>query len=135
MKVENLGLLTTDILANFINGELYGRVSDVSWAMVFPNGGPLPRHPSQLYEALLEGALLFVIIFLLKKSKLSDKAGLLTGTFLVGYAITRGFVELFRQPDAHLGFLVGGATMGQLLSIPMVLIGLYFIFRPNRKSA
>lgn len=122
-------------LANFINGELFGRVSDVSWAMVFPNGGPLPRHPSQLYEALLEGALLFVLILLLRKSGLANKAGLLTGTFLVGYALARGFVELFRQPDAHLGFLIGGATMGQLLSIPMILVGLYLIFRPNSKNA
>ncbi|WP_169543056.1 prolipoprotein diacylglyceryl transferase [Sneathiella aquimaris] len=117
-------------IANFINGELFGRVTDVSWAMVFPNGGPLPRHPSQLYEALLEGAVLFVLVMILRQTKFGQKPGLLTGTFLVGYAASRGFVELFRQPDAHLGFLLGGATMGQLLSIPMVLIGLYFILRP-----
>ena len=121
-------------LANFINGELYGRVSDVPWAMVFPTGGPLPRHPSQLYEAVLEGALLFLIILVLRKSDLSDKPGFLTGVFLVGYAAARGFVELFRQPDAHLGFLIGGSTMGQLLSVPMVLIGIYLILRPSLSS-
>lgn len=122
-------------VANFINGELYGRMTDVSWAFIFPNGGPLPRHPSQLYEAALEGALLFIVIYGLRMSKHSQKQGLLTGVFLVGYALARGFVELFRQPDAHLGFLVGGLTMGQLLSIPMILIGLYLILRPKAKRA
>ncbi len=118
-------------IANFINGELFGRVTDVSWGFVFPGGGPLPRHPSQLYEAALEGLLLFIIIFCLRKSKISEKPGLLTGTFFVGYAIARGFVEMFRQPDAHLGFLMGGMTMGQILSLPMIVIGLYLIFRPK----
>ncbi len=116
-------------VANFINGELYGRVSDVSWAMVFPGGGPAPRHPSQLYEAALEGALLFIIIMLLRRTNFAEKPGLLTGVFLIGYALARGFVELFRQPDAHLGFLFGGATMGQLLSVPMIIIGGYLIMR------
>ncbi|MEP3247329.1 MAG: prolipoprotein diacylglyceryl transferase [Sneathiella sp.] len=116
-------------IANFINGELYGRVSDVPWAMVFPGGGPAPRHPSQLYEAVLEGALLFIIIMLLRRTSLTEKPGLLTGVFLIGYALARGFVELFRQPDAHLGFLLGGATMGQLLSVPMIIIGGYLIMR------
>lgn len=118
-------------IANFINGELYGRTTDVSWAFVFPGGGPLPRHPSQLYEAALEGLLLFIIIYALRYSRLSNKPGLLTGVFFLGYALARGFVELFRQPDAHLGFLIGGLTMGQLLSIPMILIGIYLIFRPK----
>jgi phosphatidylglycerol---prolipoprotein diacylglyceryl transferase len=116
-------------IANFINGELYGRVTDVSWGMVFPGGGSAPRHPSQLYEAALEGAVLFLVMMILRATPAGKKPGLLTGVFLIGYASARGFVELFRQPDAHLGFLIGGATMGQLLSIPMILIGLYLIFR------
>lgn len=118
-------------IANFINGELYGRVTEAPWGIIFPNGGPLPRHPSQLYEAALEGLVLFILIYGLRKSNLSNKPGLLTGTFLLGYALARGFVELFRQPDAHLGFLIGGMTMGQLLSIPMIIIGLYLILRPT----
>ncbi|MBL4906655.1 MAG: prolipoprotein diacylglyceryl transferase [Sneathiella sp.] len=122
-------------IANFINGELYGRVTDVSWAVIFPTGGPLPRHPSQLYEAALEGLVLFLVVYGLRKSNLSQKPGLLTGTFLVGYAAARGFVEMFRQPDAHLGFLIGGMTMGQLLSIPMIVIGLYLIFRTKTAPA
>ncbi|MFB9355912.1 prolipoprotein diacylglyceryl transferase [Sneathiella chinensis] len=122
-------------IANFINGELFGRTSDVPWAMVFPNGGPLPRHPSQLYEALLEGALLFAILLWVRRTSLADKPGVLTGLFLVGYAAARGFVELFRQPDAHLGFLAGGTTMGQLLSLPMIVIGLYLILRPKNVKA
>ena len=116
-------------IANFINGELFGRVTDVSWGMVFPNGGPLPRHPSQLYEAALEGALLFIIQIALRKTRIGKKPGVATGVFLIGYALARGFVELFRQPDAHLGLLIGGATMGQLLSIPMILIGVLLIIR------
>ncbi|MBT3992224.1 MAG: prolipoprotein diacylglyceryl transferase [Rhodospirillaceae bacterium] len=120
-------------IANFINGELFGRISDVPWAMVFPHGGPLPRHPSQLYEAALEGLLLFIILFLLSKSdRWRLKAGFLSGVFMVGYAAARGFVELFRQPDAHIGFLFGTFTMGQLLSVPLVALGLYLIFRPEK---
>jgi len=122
-------------LANFINGELYGRVSDVAWAMVFPRGGPLPRHPSQLYEALLEGLVLFVILFLLaRKSSIRNRPGILTGIFLAGYGLSRSFVELFRQPDAHIGSLLGGTTMGQWLSVPMVLIGVALILRAIRKN-
>jgi phosphatidylglycerol:prolipoprotein diacylglycerol transferase len=117
-------------IANFINGELWGRVSDVPWAMVFPHGGPLPRHPSQIYEALLEGALLFFLLWLLlNRTGLGKRPGALTGVFLIGYAVARGVVELFRQPDAHLGFLIAGATMGQLLSLPMIAYGLYLVVR------
>ncbi|MBO6824835.1 MAG: prolipoprotein diacylglyceryl transferase [Sneathiella sp.] len=130
--VAPVGLLFGRI-ANFINGELYGRVTDVSWGMVFPNGGPLPRHPSQLYEAALEGALLFVILIALRQTDLGKKPGVATGVFLIGYALARGFVELFREPDAHLGLLVGGATMGQLLSVPMVLVGAYLITRQVKR--
>ena len=123
--------------ANFINGELYGRVTDASIGMVFPTGGPLPRHPSQLYEAALEGFLLFFILyFIYNFTKARHKPGLITGIFIVGYALARTFVEQFREPDDHIGFLFGTdiLTMGQILSIPMVLFGLYLIFRPGKSS-
>ncbi len=117
-------------LANFINGELYGRVSDVPWAIAFPHGGPFPRHPSQIYEAILEGLVLFILLYVLaKKESIRNRPGVLSGIFMVGYPLARGFVELFRQPDAHIGFLAGGLTMGQLLSVPFLLFGLYLIFR------
>lgn len=122
-------------LANFINGELFGRVTDVPWAMVFPRGGPDPRHPSQLYEAALEGLLLFVVLYVLSRNaRIWDRPGTLTGVFLCGYGLSRAFVELFRQPDGHLGLLAGGATMGQWLSAPMVLIGLFLIFRARAQK-
>ncbi len=121
-------------LANFINGELFGRVTDVPWAMVFPRGGPLPRHPSQLYEAALEGVVLFLILLAaLRLWRAREKPGLLTGVFLAGYGIFRGVGELFREPDAQLGFIFAGATMGQLLSLPVLAFGLYFIARAVRK--
>lgn len=121
-------------LANFINGELFGRVTDVPWAMVFPGGGPRPRHPSQLYEAALEGVVLFLILYAaLRLGRAREKPGLLTGIFLAGYGILRGIGELFREPDAHLGFIFAGATMGQLLSLPVLAFGLYFIARAVRK--
>ena len=117
-------------IANFINGELFGRPSDVPWAMVFPNGGPLPRHPSQLYEAVLEGAVLFVVLFFCARSPaLRDRPGMIGGIFLAGYAIARMTAELFREPDAHLGFLIAGITMGQVLSVPMLLLGVFLIVR------
>ena len=120
-------------LANFVNGELYGRVSDVPWAMVFPNGGPEPRHPSQLYEAMLEGLVLFAVLtWFATRQREPSQAGRLGGIFLVGYGLARTFAELFREPDAHLGFLIGGLTMGQLLSLPMVLFGLWLIVRSTR---
>ena len=113
-------------IANFINGELYGRATDVPWAMVFPHGGPDPRHPSQLYEAILEGLVLFLILFwVARRPRISETAGLIGGLFLIGYGLARSFVEFFREPDEHLGFLLGGSiTMGQILSLPMILIGL-----------
>lgn len=122
-------------IANFINGELFGRVTDVPWAMIFPHGGNLPRHPSQLYEAALEGLLLFIILMVAKQSSFGSKPGALTGIFLLGYAAARGFVELYRQPDDYLGFLIGGLTMGQLLSIPMILVGAYLLARPGKSTA
>lgn len=122
-------------LANFVNGELFGRASDVPWAMVFPRGGPLARHPSQLYEALLEGAVLFLVLFFLhRREDLRRRQGFLTGVFLMGYGLARSFSELFRQPDADIGFLVGGLTMGQILSLPLVLLGLWLIYRPTNRS-
>lgn len=117
-------------LANFINAELYGRVTDASvpWAMVFPNGGPLPRHPSQLYEAALEGLVLFIVLWLLRRHwPTARRPGFLTGAFLAGYALARITVEFFREPDEFLGFLFAGATMGQLLSLPMLLLGIVFM--------
>ena len=120
-------------LANFVNGELFGRVSDVPWAMVFPQGGPNPRHPSQIYEAVLEGFVLFIFLFMLsKKESIRNRPGILMGVFFLGYALARSFVELFRQPDAHIGLLAAGLTMGQWLSIPMIIGGLYFIITSKR---
>jgi phosphatidylglycerol---prolipoprotein diacylglyceryl transferase len=117
-------------IANFINGELFGRITDASWGVIFPHGGPEPRHPSQLYEAILEGLVLFLILNILVRFKpIRDRRGLLTGVFLMGYGIARSTVELFRQPDAQLGFLSGGSTMGQWLSAPMVIIGIVMIIR------
>ncbi|MEQ8344351.1 MAG: prolipoprotein diacylglyceryl transferase [Sneathiellaceae bacterium] len=112
-------------IANFINGELYGRVTDSGLGMVFPGGGPQPRHPSQLYEAALEGVALFLLLLLARLTIARRHGdGLLTGLFLIGYALARIVAELFREPDAFLGFFVGGITMGQILSLPMLLIGL-----------
>jgi phosphatidylglycerol---prolipoprotein diacylglyceryl transferase len=119
-------------VANFINGELWGRQAPdwLPWAMIFPNGGPVPRHPSQIYQALMEGLLLFIILWLLARYEaVRARFGLLSGIFLVGYAIARSIGELFRQPDAFLGFLFEGATMGQLLSIPMLVVGLWLMVR------
>lgn len=117
-------------LANFVNGELYGRPTDVPWAMVFPTGGPEPRHPSQLYEAALEGLLLFALLnWLAWRTDALKRPGLLSGVFLLGYAAARAFAELFRTPDAQIGFLAGGSTMGQWLSAPMLAIGLYLVWR------
>ena len=114
-------------LANFINGELWGRPTDVPWAMVFPGGGPLPRHPSQLYEATLEGMVLFVVLAVLMRAGALKRPGLIIGAFAMVYAIARSFSEFFREPDAQLGFLWGGATMGQLLSIPLFFAGVGFV--------
>ena len=111
-------------LANFINGELWGRPTDVPWAMVFPSGGPFPRHPSQLYEATLEGLLLLVVLGVMVRFGALKRPGVVTGTFAVAYGIVRIFCEFFREPDPQLGFLWGGLTMGMLLSIPLILAGL-----------
>ncbi|MFC1673307.1 prolipoprotein diacylglyceryl transferase [Pseudomonadota bacterium] len=132
--VTPFGLLFGRI-ANFINGELWGRVADVPWAVVFPYGGPYPRHPSQLYEAFLEGIVLLVVLHLVwRRDSLRNAPGVISGAFLIGYGLSRIIVEFFRQPDAHLGFLVGGATMGQLLSIPMVLAGMGLIAYARKRT-
>ena len=121
-------------LANFINSELWGRVTDVPWGMVFPNGGPEPRHPSQLYQAFLEGACLFALLMWLARSeRIRSKPGFLAGAFLAGYGVARIIGEVFRQPDAHLGFLFAGATMGQVLSVPMILVGAWLMLRAKER--
>lgn len=121
-------------LANFINGELYGRPTDAAVGMVFPRGGDLPRHPSQLYEAAMEGVILFcVLMWLLKKTNARDKPGMLGGAFIAGYGIARSIAEFFREPDEFLGYLLGFITMGQLLCLPMIAYGVYLIMRsPSR---
>jgi phosphatidylglycerol:prolipoprotein diacylglycerol transferase len=121
-------------IANFINSELWGRVTDVPWAMVFPNGGPLPRHPSQLYEAFLEGIVLFLVVNGLERfTAIRERPGALSGVFLIGYGIARIVAELFREPDSFLGFLAFGLTMGQILSLPFVLVGLLLLLRPQQR--
>jgi len=119
-------------LANFINGELYGRVTDVSWGMVFPYGGPFPRHPSQIYEAFLEGLMLLVIIHIgWRIAALRDVPGRLTGIFLLGYGIARTLVEFVREPEVIYGIFGLDFTMGQLLSLPMIIAGIYLICQPK----
>lgn len=136
LEVLDLAAVVTPVglffgrVANFINAELWGRVTDVPWAFVFPGGGPEPRHPSQLYEAFLEGLVLFAILwFVARRADLPAQRGLLGGIFILGYAIARSLVELVREPDAHLGLLWGTVTMGQLLSLPMFLLGIFLVSR------
>lgn len=124
-------------IANFINGELWGRVSDVPWAFVFPTGGPFARHPSQLYEAILEGVVLFTLLaIMIFKAHSLKMPGLVSGVFVSLYALSRIFVEFFREPDAQIGYLAGGwLTMGMVLSIPMLAIGLWGIWRARRAAS
>jgi phosphatidylglycerol:prolipoprotein diacylglycerol transferase len=123
-------------LANFVNGELFGRVTAMPWGMIFPNGGDLPRHPSQIYEAGLEGlALGTVLAICAHKSGIRNRPGLLSGIFLFGYACARIFVEHFREPDVQVGFLFGGLTMGQILCAPMILGALYLFYYATRRKA
>ena len=124
-------------LANFINGELWGRVSDVPWAMVFPNpeAGGVARHPSQLYEAALEGLVLFLVIRFLTHNKLAFmKPGLVTGTAILGYGLARIFVENFRQFEEGSGLMVGPFTPGMIYSVPMVVLGAYLIYRARAQN-
>ncbi|MDG1688126.1 MAG: prolipoprotein diacylglyceryl transferase [Gammaproteobacteria bacterium] len=120
-------------IGNFINGELWGKVSDVPWAMVFPNGGPLARHPSQLYEAILEGLLLFIILWWY--SAKPKPLGAVSGLFLLGYGTFRFLVEFVRIPDQQYGYLLlDWITMGQILSLPMIVMGLFFTVRAYQKA-
>jgi len=147
-------------IANFVNGELFGRVTDVPWGVVFPRGavtpdlvpaayrslcdvymlsdGPVlncPRHASQLYEAALEGLVLLVVVnWLWRRDTIRNRPGVATGVFIAGYAIARSIVEFFRQPDAHIGLLALGSTMGQWLSLPMLAVGIYLIVRSKVKT-
>lgn len=114
-------------IGNFINGELFGRATDVPWCMVFPAGGEICRHPSQLYEALLEGGLLFVIVFLLGRADLPR--GVTFWSLIGGYGLFRFIVEFFREPDSQLGLILGPFSMGQILSAPMFAVGLVMLIR------
>ena len=143
IRILSLGDLTCAVapiglflgrLANFINAELWGRAADVPWAMVFPGAGPLPRHPSQLYEAALEGLVLFILLFLLIRMGALKRPGLILGAFAFLYSLARSFSELFREPDAQLGFLWGGMTMGMLLSIPLALAGIILIVQAMKRQ-
>ncbi len=120
-------------LGNFINGELYGRATDVDWCMVFPNGGPACRHPSQLYEAGLEGLLLFSVLWLVERR--ATPPGTVFWTFITGYGICRMIVELFREPDAHIGFIFGSLSMGQILSLPMLVVGVFMLSLGYQRQA
>ncbi|QDL98908.1 prolipoprotein diacylglyceryl transferase [Rhodopseudomonas palustris] len=123
-------------IANFINGELWGRPADASvpWAMVFPNAGPLPRHPSQLYEAGLEGIALFIVLAVMIRAGALKRPGLIIGAFLAFYGLARITGEFFREPDPQLGFLWGGMTMGMLLSVPMVIVGIAVMITTWRRG-
>src|ERR1700742_4864114 len=132
ISILSLGDITTAVgpigvglgrIANFINGELWGRPTDVPWAMVFPTGGPIPRHPSQLYEATLEGIVLFTVLAIMIRMGALKRPGLILGSFIMLYGLARITGECFREPDPQLGFLWRGLTMGMLLSIPMVIVG------------
>lgn len=122
-------------LANFTNDELWGRVTDVAWAVRFPRGGYLPRHPSQIYEACSEGIVLFIVLnWLWQKKWCREHTGFISSMFLLGYAACRTLVEQFREPDAQIGFLWGHITMGQCLSAPIILLGTYLIWRAWRNQ-
>jgi phosphatidylglycerol:prolipoprotein diacylglycerol transferase len=143
LSVYDLGAIATPIglflgrMANFINGELWGRASDVPWAMVFP-GDPaqLARHPSQLYQGFLEGLCLFALLwYMRKRHDALSRPGEIGGWFCLGYGVARIVGEFFREPDAHLGYLLGPITMGMVLSLPLVLIGGFFIWRARKRAA
>jgi phosphatidylglycerol---prolipoprotein diacylglyceryl transferase len=139
LPILSLGDVTTAVcpiglflgrIANFINGELWGRPTDVAWAMIFPNGGPIPRHPSQLYEAALEGLVLLIVLGVLVRLGALKRPGLVTGAFFLGYGIARTICEFFREPDAQLEAFTrntGGLTMGMLLCIPLIVAGIGLI--------
>lgn len=122
-------------IANFINGELWGRVTDVPWGVVFPSGGPQPRHPSQLYEAMLEGLAIGILLRVLTyRYGTLQRPGLTGGAFIASYGVARIFVEFFREPDPQIGYIGGFLTMGMILSVPMVLVGLVAIIIAMRRE-
>ena len=122
-------------IANFVNGELYGRVTTHPFGIIFPNGGNIPRHPSQLYEAFFEGFLLFLILLLLLQfKKIIKSSGILTGCFISIYGFFRFFIEFFREPDNHIGLLYLDLSMGQFLCLPMILIGVFFIMFSYKRT-
>ena len=132
--VTPIGLLLGRF-ANFVNGELWGRPTDGSWGIIFPDAGPEPRHPSQLYEAATEGLLLLILLSLLFwRTNARMKPGLLGGVFITGYGLSRFAIEFWREPDAQLGVLGIGLTMGQLLSLPMIFFGLWLLATSNRRE-
>src|SRR5246127_3393366 len=146
ISILSLGDITTAVgpvglflgrIANFINSELWGRPADssVPWAMVFPKGGPRPRHPSQLYEATLEGIVLFTILAVMIRLGALKRPGLILGSFIAIYGVARITGEHFREPDSQLGFLWGGLTMGMLLSVPMIIVGAIIITAAVRRRA
>jgi phosphatidylglycerol:prolipoprotein diacylglycerol transferase len=137
-RMADLAALATPIglglgrVGNFINGELYGRVTDVPWGMVFSGGGILPRHPSQLYEAILEGPVMYLLLWLLGRK--ARPAGVIFWSFIALYGLFRFLVEFFREPDSQLGYILGPFSMGQLLSFPMFLLGLGMIWWKYRSE-
>jgi phosphatidylglycerol---prolipoprotein diacylglyceryl transferase len=133
--VAPLGLMLGRV-ANFINAELWGRTTDVSWGVIFPYAGPIARHPSQLYEAATEGLLLLILLAVYVRRSGYHRPGFVTGIFAAGYALSRIFCEFFREPDPQLGFLLGGwATMGMLLSLPMLAIGIWLMIKAKKPLA
>ena len=130
--------------ANFVNGELWGRETDLPWAVAFESGGGVYRHPSQLYEAILEGLVIFCVLSLMARMGRAGKRvadggeplpqGTFLGTFLVLYGIFRFLIEFVRVPDAQLGYLFGFITMGQLLSLPLVVVGVFLLLRAHREG-
>jgi phosphatidylglycerol:prolipoprotein diacylglycerol transferase len=132
--VTPIGLLLGRF-ANFVNGELWGRPTNGEWGIIFPDAGPEPRHPSQLYEAALEGAALLIVLSLLFwTTRARLRPGLLAGVFAVGYGLSRFAVEFFREPDAQLGTLAFGLTMGQTLSLPLIFGGLWLLATSGRRQ-
>jgi phosphatidylglycerol:prolipoprotein diacylglycerol transferase len=124
-------------IANFINSELWGRITDEPWGVIFPNGGPAPRHPSQIYEACLEGIVIFIILRLLThRFDALKRPGTIWGSFIALYGCARVFVEFFREPDIQLGYLYGDwLTMGMVLSIPMIIVGLLIVWQTPKLAA
>lgn len=139
MKLYDLAAIAVPVglglgrLANFVRGELFGRVSDVPWAMVFPDGGPMARHPSQLYEFALEGVVLFIVIwFAIHRLGVLKKSGIAAGMFGIGYGLSRFIVEFAREPDAHVGYIGGWATLGMIYSLPLIVAGFWLVSYAKR---